>query len=91
MRVARSLAQVPLEQQVAAWRAAQEKAAPGEAGEEPEPSKPKQRSNSPSTGSITRALRRFDTEPAVLATALRKYLGDDGVTTLLAALETSGA
>lgn len=61
LRVARSLAQVPLEQQVAAWRAAQENAVSGEAGEGPEPRKPKQQNNLPSTGDITRALRQFDT------------------------------
>jgi ParB family chromosome partitioning protein len=35
---------------------------------------------------VTRALRKFDTEPHALAVALRDYLGDAGAKTLASSL-----
>jgi ParB family chromosome partitioning protein len=87
IRIARSIARLPTEDQVAAWLAAQEEAADG-AGEER--AAPRDRAGQATPGRtriITRALRRFDSEPQLLAEALRSYLGDDGVKTLVRALE----
>ena len=80
IREARSLARVPLEQQVARWRAAQDKkdndGRNGTTdGQSPSPSR-----------IIATALREFPTKPQLLADVLRTHLGPDGVKTLLAAL-----
>jgi len=90
IREARSLARVPLEQQVAKWNAGR---APG-AG--PEGSGPRQGSDaappaerdtaSHSLRSVTKALRKFDTEPHTLAIALRDELGETGTKTLVSQL-----
>lgn len=81
IREARSLARVPLEQQVVRWQAAldrdQNKDPNGEPAEPPR--------TSPSRA-ITAALTKFDTEPRLLADALRTQLGESGVATLLALL-----
>ncbi|MGD9621573.1 MAG: ParB/RepB/Spo0J family partition protein [Mycolicibacterium sp.] len=77
LREARSLARVPTEQQVARWRAKSQGSNPPPAGKGPVRSRSRV---------VTDALGKFDAEPELLAEALRTYLGDDGVKTLLAAL-----
>ena len=80
IREARSLARVPLEQQVVRWRAAQDKKnTDGRNGTTDG------RSPSPSR-IIATALREFPAKPQLLAEVLRTHLGPDGVNTLLAAL-----
>ena len=77
---ARTLARVPLEEQVRRWREAQER------DRDKDPTgRPGDRRPSPSRA-ITAALTKFDTEPTLLATALRDQLGESGVATLLALL-----
>jgi ParB family transcriptional regulator, chromosome partitioning protein len=82
LREARSLARVPQEQQVARWRAAMDKKEkpdePGEGSGKDTPRPP-----NPSRV-ITSALGEFEAKPEVLAEALRTYLGDDGIRTLVA-------
>jgi ParB family chromosome partitioning protein len=80
IREARSLARVPLEQQVARWQAAQDKKDDGAHQGQPDT-----RPLSPSR-IIAKALREFDSQPQLLAEALRTQLGPNGVKTLLAAL-----
>jgi ParB family chromosome partitioning protein len=91
IREARSLARVPLEQQVARWNAARDRRTadadvddkPGEgSGESPPSAQPA----SPSLRSVTKALRKFDTEPNALAVALRDQLGETGARTLVSQL-----
>ena len=78
IREARSLARVPLEQQVVRWRAAlDKKEKPGE-GSSSNTNRQPSRSRV-----IALAVGEFDSKPEVLAEALRTYLGDDGVTTLI--------
>ena len=81
IREARSLARVPLEQQVVRWRAAQDRKNDG--GERN--GAPDKRSPSPSR-IIATALSEFHSKPQLLADALRVHLGPDGVKTLLAVL-----
>ena len=81
IREARSLARVPLEQQVHRWRAAQERDQDKERGGKPTPP-PRP---SPSRA-IATAVTKFDTEPQLLVTALRDQLGESGVATLLVLL-----
>ncbi|EUA09675.1 parB-like nuclease domain protein [Mycobacterium kansasii 662] len=78
IREARSLARVPLEQQVARWRAAQDKQQSNDkpTGDPPTPAPSRSRV-------ITTALSKFDSQPNLLADALREYLGTDGVDRLL--------
>jgi ParB family chromosome partitioning protein len=80
IREARSLARVPLEQQVARWQAAQEKKneGSGDGPSEPRPPSP--------TRIFAKALNEFTSRPQLLADALRTQLGPDGVKTLLAVL-----
>jgi ParB family chromosome partitioning protein len=78
LREARSLARVPRVEQVARWRAAQEKN-DGERGERPRGDK---RSPTPARV-ITEAIGLFDSRPEALAEALHTYLGHDGVVKLL--------
>lgn len=80
IREARSLARVPLEQQVVRWRAAQDKQNGDRRGGVTDKRPP-----SPSRV-IVSALKEFDSKPQLLADALRSHLGPDGVKTLLAAL-----
>jgi ParB family transcriptional regulator, chromosome partitioning protein len=78
IREARSLARVPLEQQVVRWQAAlDKKEKPGE-GNGSDQHRPPTRSRV-----ITSALGEFDSKPEVLAEVLRTYLGDDGIRTLV--------
>jgi ParB family transcriptional regulator, chromosome partitioning protein len=89
IREARSLARVPLEQQVARWNAARERAGADASREPGEGSAESAPSDEPTTRplrSVTRALRKFDTEPNALAVALRDELGDTGAKTLIAQL-----
>jgi ParB family chromosome partitioning protein len=79
IREARSLARVPLEQQVVRWRAAiDKKEKPGE-GSGSDNSRPPTRSRV-----ITSAIGEFGSKPELLAEVLRTYLGDDGVQKLVA-------
>jgi ParB family chromosome partitioning protein len=86
IREARALARVPLEQQVARWRAALDKKDADTAGETTGPDAPA--TNRPSSRSrvLAGALGEFDTRPELLADALHTYLGADGVKTLLTLL-----
>ncbi|KMO83663.1 ParB/RepB/Spo0J family partition protein [Mycolicibacterium chlorophenolicum] len=91
IREARSLARVPLEQQVARWSATRDRDRPGEnsngePGERSEESTPKNQSAPPVARSVTKALRKFDTEPDALAVALRDHLGEAGAKTLVGQL-----
>jgi len=83
IREARSLAQVPLEQQVVRWRASMDKKdRPGEGRGD---GKPRQPSRSKVLGT---ALDQFDAKPELLADALLTYLGDDGAIRLAGLLAT---
>lgn len=91
IREARTLARVPLEQQVVRWNAARDREKPhgdsnGEAGEGSAESGPKGDSAPPHGRSVTRALRKFDTEPSALAVALHDHLGETGAKTLVSQL-----
>jgi ParB family transcriptional regulator, chromosome partitioning protein len=90
IREARTLARVPLEQQVAKWNAGRG-AKPGRGdGDGSSP----QGSGEPSPGrdgahslrSVTKALRKFDSEPHTLASALHEELGESGTKTLVSHL-----
>ena len=90
IREARSLARVPLEQQVVRWNAARDDRGgadtnrePGEGGAE---SGPDREPPAPPLRSVVRAMRKFDTEPNALAVALHDQLGETGARTLLSHL-----
>ena len=83
IREARSLAQVPLEQQVVRWRASMDKK--DRPGEGSGAGKPRQPSRSKVLGT---ALDQFDAKPELLADALLTYLGDDGAIRLAGLLAT---
>jgi ParB family chromosome partitioning protein len=89
IREARTLARVPLEQQVARWNAAGRGASPGRGTGD---GSSQQGSGDPSPGrdagahslrSVTKALRNFESEPHTLAVALRDELGESGTKTLV--------
>jgi len=82
IREARSLARVPLEEQVVRWQAAQDKKK-DDGGERS--GTPDKRPPSPSR-IIASALSEFHAKPQLLAHALRTHLGPDGVKTLMAVL-----
>ncbi|MCX4099269.1 ParB/RepB/Spo0J family partition protein [Nocardia sp. alder85J] len=82
IRVARTLARVPQEDQVARWLASQDKPAPVK----PAPKPPRPAADAPQ---ITKALKRLSPAPAVLADALTGYLDPDQLQTLVAALTRS--
>jgi ParB family chromosome partitioning protein len=83
IREARALARVPQWEQVARWNAALDKAsAKKESAQEESGHRPP----SPARA-LTAALAKFDREPASLAGALREFLGDDGVNTLVGLLQ----
>jgi ParB family chromosome partitioning protein len=88
IREARTLARVPLEQQVAKWNAGRG-ANPGRGdgdGSSPQGSgdpSPGRGATSHSLRSVTKALRKFETEPHTLASALREELGESGTKTLV--------
>lgn len=86
IREARNLAQVPHAEQVARWRAALERR---QSDDQPPADTPKP---GPSRSRIfATALAKFDTQPHLLADALRGYLGDDGLDRLLALLQPTTA
>lgn len=85
IREARSLARVPLEQQVARWRAAQDKKHSEDRATEERPTPAPSRSRA-----IATALSKFDSQPHLLAAALRDCLGADGLDRLLALLYADG-
>ena len=97
IRHARSLAKVPLEEQVAAWEAAQNPDADkGTAEPEPTESKPKapepQDPKEPAADiepadKVVQALKKLGVDPAVLAAAVRKHYSNDEQRTLVDALE----
>ncbi|KAA0093593.1 peptide transporter [Mycolicibacterium sp. P1-18] len=83
IREARSLAQVPLEQQVVRWRASMDKKDhPGEGSGTDQPRPPSH------SRVIGKALGQFDAKPELLADALRTCLGDAGVSRLVDLLVT---
>nr|VTP01775.1 putative chromosome-partitioning protein ParB [Mycobacterium riyadhense] len=92
IREARSLARVPLEQQVARWSAARDRhkvddrthreSGEGRRGE----STPRDEPSAAPVRSVTRALRKFDSEPNALAVALCDQLGETGARTLVSHL-----
>jgi ParB family chromosome partitioning protein len=88
IRTARSLAQVPPEEQVEAWSSERERQNRGaESDSTPTDDGRKPAKRVPVTAAkVTRTFRRLDADPTVLATALVEYLDDDGLRTLLAAL-----
>lgn len=88
IREARALARVPFEDQVARWNAARDRRK--DDGQEPDHggATPKDDGRSSTARSVTRALRRFDSEPDALATALRDHLGEDGAKALMGRLRS---
>lgn len=86
LRLARTLANVPQAEQVAAWEAAQEKTEPaGEKSEKEKPTPPAQ----PSPQAAVRALRRLRTDPGTLASAVRDVFSNEQIKELVAALNES--
>lgn len=87
IREARTLARVPHWEQVARWNAALDRAkADQESSDDPGS---RQRKPPVPTRAVTAALGKFDTNPALLAGALREFLGADGLKTLMGLLERS--
>ena len=92
VRQARSLARVPLEEQVAAWQAAQNPEPEPEADEattaEPEQQQPKEPAGKlEPVDKVAQALKRLGADPDVLAAAVRKHFTDDERRKLIDALE----
>lgn len=91
VRQARSLARVPLEEQVAAWEAAQNPDPEPEADAEtaePEAPQPKEpASKLEPVDKVAQALKRLGADPDVLAAAVRKHFTDDERRKLIDALE----
>ena len=93
IREARSLARVPLEQQVTRWTAVTDRRGSGR-GTEADGGKSGAEGNGDGGGeaasrrsrSISKALHKFDTAPDELAVALRDQLGDSGAKTLVVQL-----
>lgn len=91
IREARALAQVPLAQQVARWNAARGRHGEG-AGTRDETTATDSGSTTndgptvPPLRAVTRAVRKFDTDPTALAVALRDQLGETGAKTLMTQL-----
>jgi ParB family chromosome partitioning protein len=94
IREARDLARVPLEEQVARWKNSRSDggdagSSTGEASNGQTPSGAEDRQGEASaaqTRAVSRALRRFDTDPHALAVALHGQLGDTGSRTLVSQL-----
>jgi ParB family chromosome partitioning protein len=88
IRIARSLAQVPPEEQVEAWNSERERqhqgtepdSAPTDSGGNPAKRMPV------TAAKVTRTFRRLDTDPVTLADALVDYLDADGLQALIKAL-----
>lgn len=85
IRQARALARVPLEEQVARWNEASEKAkgSEGKTGEGKAGTAASKGRGDAGTRLVTRALRRFEAEPDELATALHGHLGEAGARALV--------
>lgn len=90
IREARSLAQVPLAQQVAKWNAVRNRdtdADKSDAGREPgegsDNSDVGREQSAVPMRALTRAVRNFNTEPNALALAIHGQLGETGTRTLL--------
>jgi ParB family transcriptional regulator, chromosome partitioning protein len=83
IREARSLARVPLEQQVARWRATLDKHHTPDDQSGPTPTPAPSRSRT-----LTTALNKFDSQPDLLVDALRTCLGHDGIRRLAVALQS---
>ncbi|MBS9376343.1 ParB/RepB/Spo0J family partition protein [Rhodococcus sp. B50] len=92
VRQARSLARVPLEEQVAAWQAAQNPD-PAPTTDQVDSAEPDQRPEKDPAGpveaadKIAQALKRLRADPDVLAAAVRKHFTDDERRKLIDALE----
>ncbi|MGW0022340.1 ParB/RepB/Spo0J family partition protein [Rhodococcus sp. NPDC003382] len=95
IRHARSLAKVPLEEQVAAWEAAQNPesdtstADPGPADSQPNtPTKDDPDESAPiePADKVVQALKKLSVDPAVLAAAVRKHYSNDEQRALIDAL-----
>lgn len=91
IRDARALARFPRAEQVAKWHSVITERSPegkpnagqgsgGQTGTSDEPA------GSTNARGIGRALKKFDTDPAVLASALHEQLGDPGIKTLMTTL-----
>ncbi|TWH10088.1 ParB family chromosome partitioning protein [Rhodococcus rhodochrous J45] len=90
VRQARSLARVPLEEQVAAWEAAQNpdpEPAQEEAAEPDAPQPKEPASKLEPVDKVAQALKRLGADPDVLAAAVRKHFTDDERRKLIDALE----
>jgi ParB family transcriptional regulator, chromosome partitioning protein len=83
IREARSLARVPLEQQVARWRATLDKHHTPDDQSAPTPTPAPSRSRT-----LTSALNKFDSQPDLLVDALRTCLGHDGIRRLAVVLQS---
>lgn len=82
IREARDLARVPLEEQVSRWRAALERSEnAGDKESDPPATRPPTKAKV-----LTSALNEFGAQPHLLVDALRTYLGEHGVQTLVALL-----
>ncbi|KPN46202.1 ParB/RepB/Spo0J family partition protein [Mycobacterium intracellulare] len=82
IREARSLARVPLEQQVARWRAALDKQESNNSTPSDTPAPAPSRSRM-----ISAALAKFDAHPNLLVDALRACLGPEGIRRLAVTLQ----
>lgn len=85
VRLARSLARVPLEQQVDTWQAQQqiETVDKDSADDSSPPVNQRPRADA---AKVVRAFRRLDADPPTLADALRDYLDEEGLLALIGAL-----
>ncbi|WP_137876528.1 peptide transporter [Rhodococcus sp. Q] len=93
VRAARSLARVPLEEQVAAWQASQDgdtnntPPEPDPTTPAPEPKEPKEPAGEVEPAEkVVQALRKLSVDPAVLAEAVRKHFTDAEQRSLIDAL-----
>jgi ParB/RepB/Spo0J family partition protein len=92
VRQARSLARVPLEEQVAAWQAAQNPE-PAPTTDQADSAEPDQQPEKEPAGpleaadKLAQALKRLRADPDVLAAAVRKHFTDDERRKLIDALE----
>ncbi len=90
IRHARSLARVPLEEQVAAWEASND-AGTDQKAIKPEPREPETKPKEPAgevepADKVVKALRKLGVDPAVLAAAVRKHYSDEEQQSLVDAL-----
>lgn len=87
IREARSLARVPLEQQVARWSSVRRRSGEDAGEQDSAAAKNGQHSSGepapPTLRAVTKAIRNFESEPHGLAIALRDQLGDAGVKMLM--------